>query len=132
MEKQEENKKANVKTFDKFMGDLVEKELVNIDFDGEPVVTTKQGEKKLFNLMGQFNELNHLNHKNEMVEIPVPEKNCDEIEIQIPRHLNNTIETFIQDDCIERVFGYTSIQDFVIKAIEGVIKADKDTVLEES
>jgi hypothetical protein len=54
------------------------------------------------------------------------------IELQIPRHLNNVIETFIQDDRVKKIFGYTSIQDFVIKAIEGVIKADKDTVLEES
>jgi len=51
------------------------------------------------------------------------------IEIQIPRTLYNNIDQFIQDDCVKRVFGYTSIEDFVIEAVEGQIEADKDIVL---
>jgi len=39
--------------------------------------------------------------------------------IEIPRTLNNEIESFIQDDAVKREFGYTSVMDFVIEAIEG-------------
>ena len=50
------------------------------------------------------------------------------IEIEIPRTLNEQVESFIKDDAVKREFGYTSIQDFVIEAIEGVLSADKEVV----
>ncbi len=50
------------------------------------------------------------------------------IEIEIPRTLNEQIESFIKDDAVKREYGYTSIQDFVIEAIEGELSADKDIV----
>ena len=50
------------------------------------------------------------------------------IDIEIPRTLNEQIEEFIQDDAVQREFGYTSAHDFVIEAIEGVLSADKEVV----
>jgi hypothetical protein len=50
------------------------------------------------------------------------------IEIEIPRSLNKQIEEFIEDDAVKREYGYTSIQNFVIEAIEGELSADKDIV----
>ena len=50
------------------------------------------------------------------------------IDIPIPRTLNEQIESFIQDDAVKREFGYTSIQDFVIESIEGVLSADREVV----
>ena len=51
------------------------------------------------------------------------------IDIPIPRTLNEQIESFIQDDCVKREFGFSSVQDFVVEAIEGELYADKDIVL---
>ena len=51
------------------------------------------------------------------------------IDIPIPRTLNEQIEDFIKDDCVKREFGYTSVQDFVVRAVEGNIYADKQIVL---
>ena len=50
------------------------------------------------------------------------------IEIEIPRTLNEQVKAFIKDDAVKREFGYTSIQDFVVEAIEGELSADKDIV----
>lgn len=53
--------------------------------------------------------------------------------IEISRTLNNEIEKLIQDDAVKQEFGYSSIQNFVVEAIEGAIEgaieADKDIVL---
>lgn len=51
------------------------------------------------------------------------------IEIQIPRSMHRDIEEFIQDDFIKREFGYTSVQNFIIEAIEGSMEAEKDVAL---
>lgn len=51
------------------------------------------------------------------------------IDIPIPRTLNEQVKAFIKDDCVKREFGYTSVQDFVVEAIEGELYADKDIVL---
>jgi hypothetical protein len=50
------------------------------------------------------------------------------IDIEIPRTLNEQIEVFIQDDAVKREFAYSSVQDFVIESIEGVLSADKEVV----
>lgn len=50
------------------------------------------------------------------------------IDIPISETLNKEIEKFIKDDAVKREYGYTSVQDFVIRSIEGEISADKDIV----
>ena len=53
------------------------------------------------------------------------------IDIQISRTLNKEIEDLIQDDCVKRELGYESVQDFVVRSIEGNIYADRQIVLME-
>lgn len=47
-------------------------------------------------------------------------------EITIPKNLIENIEELIKDDAIKKGFGYESVNDFIIQAIEDTIEANKD------
>ena len=49
-------------------------------------------------------------------------------EIILSKTLAEVIDKLINDDFVKREFGYRSVTDFVIQAVEGLIEADKDTV----
>lgn len=49
--------------------------------------------------------------------------------IPISKTLYDTIDEFIQDNCVKRELGYESVQDYIIQSIEGNLYADKDIVL---
>jgi len=48
------------------------------------------------------------------------------VEITISDKHHKEIERFIQDGFVKRVFGYNSVTDFIVCAIEGQMEADKD------
>jgi hypothetical protein len=49
-------------------------------------------------------------------------------EITISKKLITEIEELIKDDAIKRGYGYESVPDFIISAIENELEADKDAV----